>query len=392
MTRFLLKHAPFSQRIFSPGGGMAFPRPCPSHRLPLIPVLLLALAANTFAQSAIPAAAQLAKLREAIALDPRAAEMGKKVCQEADLALQRPAQPLRAIIYEGRLDNDPERVNTVRNLADMERLEVLAQAWALTGQPKYADKARDLIKAWTAKYAPTGNPINENKLEPLLVCYAIHRASFPPAEQQRIDHWLRQLAEAEQKHALQRPDTTQNNWHPKRLKLVAFAGTILQDSKLLDYAIEGAKAYVDTSLRSNGASVDFEQRDALSYHIGGVKPLMGLSAILLPTGFDFYHYVAPGGGSVQKSVAFVLPYAEGTQSHGEFAHTTAEIDKKRAAAGLAKYQPGRRFEPVESLALFEMASAFEPKYGALVAKLSQHPGAQFPTWAMVLAKSGWVFE
>lgn len=343
-----------------------------------------------WAQTAFPGAAQRDKLQVLVRDQARVGPMWETVRRQADDVLNDAPQPLRHIVYEGRLDTDPQRVATVRSLRDMGKLDLLTQADAVTGDARYAEKQREFVLAWATTYEPTGNPINENKLIPVLVSYALQRDAFASADRPRVDAWVRALAAAGIESARARPDSTGNNWHPKRLELVAAAAWILGEDHFTRYAVEGAQSYVASSLRPDGSSFDFEHRDALSYHMGGVAPLLRLAALLKPSGFDLYHYEAPNGAGVKKSVAFVAPYARAEKTHGEFARTKGKLDQERAAAGLEHYRPGRLFDPKSSLQFFEMATAFEPGYGALVARLAGAPGEQHPTWNVVLARAGWL--
>ncbi|MBC8127436.1 MAG: alginate lyase family protein [Gloeobacteraceae cyanobacterium ES-bin-144] len=351
---------------------------------------VLILATTAQAQIFFPGAKECAKLRDLVSRHERVAQLSKPVIRGASEALDDAPQPLKHIIYEGRLDTDPQRIATVASLLDMQKIDLLIQAGIATGETRYAKKTREYVLAWTAAYEPTGNPINEVKLLPLLVAYEWQRNAFSPVDQKRIDSWMKTLALVEMQSAKTRPQSTHNNWHPKRLELVAAIGKILSEETYVRYAVDGAKSYVAASLRPDGSSVDFEQRDALSYHIGGIKPLLRLAALLKSSGFDLYSYTAPNGASVKKSVNFVAPFAKGEITHGEFARTTADLDKKRAAAGIPHYQPGRLFEPASSLSLFEMATAFEPSYAALVARLASSSDEVYPTWNVAMVRAGWL--
>lgn len=287
--------------------------------------------------------------------------------------------PLAEMVYEGRLDTDPARVRTV-------------EAWAVTGNGRYASQARRVALAWVRTYRPTGNPINENKLEPVLVAYGLWRQEVEAAERARTDQWLRELAEKQWVTARARPATTRNNWQPKRLKLVARAGWILDDAAMRARAATEAKRYIEEGLRADGSSEDFHQRDSLGYHVGGLKPLLQLAAILASDGVDLYRFEVASGASVRRSVAFVVPYATGEKTHGEFLRSQIQLDRQRAEAGLDEYRPGRRFDPRQALPLFELASAFEPDYRRVVGQLVGRPDARYPTWPAVLAGVGWVHE
>jgi hypothetical protein len=341
--------------------------------------------------SAIPSAHQRAALAELVRTDPEAQRLWAPLQQRADQALMLSPRPLKELVYQGHLQTHPARITTVDHLQDMDHIDVLVQAWVITGDERYADHALEFAVAWARTYRPTGDPINENKLEPMLSAYALLNERLSAEQRDEFEGWTRQLARAQIDSIPRFPGTTTNNWHPKRLKLVAWAGRILDEPQYLDFAVSETKTYIAHALRPDGSSRDFEQRDSLGYHIGGVKPLLRLAAILAPSGEDLYHYTSPEGASPQRSVRFIEPYARGEKVHGEFARTESNLDRRRAEAGLERYRPGRPFRPQESVRLLEIAIAFEPEYGKL---LSQVLGDDmtFGTWPAVLASIGWAYE
>lgn len=65
---------------------------------------------------------------------------------------------------------------------------------------------------------------------------------------------------------------------------------------------------------------------------------------------------------------------------GERVNTKVGLDKRRAAAGLEKYQPGKEFDPRDSLKLMETAASFDPQLMKVVRHLGDDDAEQFPTW------------
>lgn len=302
-----------------------------------------------------------------------------------------PYRPIHAIAYEGRLHNDPERIGCVAHLSDMDRLDAVVQAWAVSGELSTEKWAIGCLLAWAESYEPTGNPINENKLEPLLLAAYLFQERIPHGARGMLRAWVKRLAEMQMESVERQPNTSLNNWHPKRLKLIAWAGLILSDSSMFNYSIQSARGYIDRSLRADGSSVDIEQRDSLGYHIGGLKPLVRLAALLFPANVDLYHYEAESGASPARSVAFVVPYATGEKQYREFVNTKVALDRQRAAAGLAHYQPGRIFSPEETVSLWEASLAFEPQYVEILRKVTRRE-SRYPTWPAVMGSIGWVHE
>jgi hypothetical protein len=292
-------------------------------------------------------------------------------------------QPLKVMVYEGRLNTDPMRIDTVRHLRDMDRAAALFQLWQATGDENAAIRCRAYIQRWATTYVPTGNDVNENKLMPLLVAYEALRPGFDAQAREQIDAWVRRLA------SLHRPEVRDHrratgNRYAKRVRLVMTAGLILNEPEWIDEATDGLRALVDRALFPDGTSHDLRERDTLTYHTTTLRPLLDLALLARRRGVDLYTWEAPGGGSLKKSVDYVRPYATGEKTRTEWVHSTAEIDRQRAAAGIPHYQPGSVYEPRQAIPLLEEAELFDPTLGKIVAKLRAQPHARFPTWRLVL--------
>ncbi len=310
---------------------------------------------------------QLKVLRKRVASDMDAAGLFAEMKREAAVVLNREPQALERIDYEGLLHTDKRRQESVRKLADMRHLTVLLRAWAGSGDETYAEVARKFIIVWTGKYQPTGNPINEDKLEPLLLGYFALRASFTPEQCGDIEAWVRRLADAEAEHP-----TEPQNWGVKRMKLLAWCGFILNDDKLIDRVSRDTEEYVAASLFADGTSKDLKQRDAMSYHVSGIAPFLQLTIALRrmrPDLPDYYRWQSPTGSSLQRSAEFVLPYARGEKVWEQWRNTTAKIDRDRAKAGLAEYQPGTPYLAKNASALVEWMTFYRPDLAGLAAAL-----------------------
>ena len=167
---------------------------------------------------------------------------------------------------------------------------------------------------------------------------------------------------------IHRRHTPNNNWQAKRYKIIGIVGCITQNDTLKALAVEGFKTYINTAYFANGTSNDLVERDALHYHIGGLKPLLStfINLARFDTAFNLYYYVSPTGASIQQSVAYVVPYARNEQQRKEWMNTTVALDKERAAAGLADYQPGKLFDPKEATPLFEWAGYYHADWYDIV--------------------------
>ncbi|GHB53183.1 alginate lyase family protein [Persicitalea jodogahamensis] len=353
-------------------------------------VLLILAIAPYFTRADIPETILLTQsqqkyLRQIISTSAAAQALWSKVEQEAKGYLGDQPRSLRSIYYEGLLDTNPDRIDTEKSLRDMDKLAAWLFAYYVTQDATYARKAKTYILAWASTYQPTGNPINENKFEPLIHSYQAMKMHFSKAEQGQVEHWLTEIAEAE----LAYPNIPQNNWKTKQIKLIGTIGLIVGREGFERYAVEGLKKYVDGALYEDGTSRDLRQRDAMSYHVSGLKPLL-VTAITMDQfkndkgGSQIFNYRNPAGGSIRASVDFVVPYALGEKVHEEWVNTKVELDRQRAAAGIAHYQPGTPYEPEQSREMFELASYFDSRYHQVLRHLTKENSLEFDSWFSVL--------
>jgi hypothetical protein len=331
---------------------------------------------------------QRAKLQQLVQTDPEAKVLWGTLKASADAVVNDAPKPRGAIVYQGKLDTDPERIESVESLKDMDKIALLSQAYAASGNAIYSDALKRFTLAWVKAYVPNGNSINENKLEPVFYAYDMTRDAFSTEEKQLAEKWLRKIANRQietngwrdREHSKKALD----NWDAKRIKIVGGIGFVLGDEALIQYGIDHYKKYIELGLFPDGTSHDLKVRDALSYHQSGLKPMLVLAILADRKGVVLYPYEAASGSSLVKSIEYVRPYADGTKTREEWKNTTVGLDKERAHAGIDYYQPGKLFDPQSAAELFELASYFNPDYAPLVARLRAGKTTRFPSWQAVL--------
>ncbi|MCK5464292.1 MAG: sulfatase-like hydrolase/transferase, partial [Bacteroidales bacterium] len=109
-----------------------------------------------------------AKLAALVESDKEANMIFQDIKALADAGLVVTPSPVDTIFYEGLIDADPRRVHSKECLKDAPRAENLAWTFMVTREDKYADKAREIILAWSKKHVPVGNPISEKELIPMI--------------------------------------------------------------------------------------------------------------------------------------------------------------------------------------------------------------------------------
>jgi hypothetical protein len=358
-------------------------------RLSLIVVglFLLGWAADSGARGAEQPAislteAQRKQLIEIAQTDKDVGAMAAIFKRLANKALNDKPNPIEKIQTEGKLPKDPAKLKTEDSLADMAKLELLGNAYALTEDPKYAAKAKEFILAWAKTNHSAGDPIDDTNLEPLLFTYDLTRDTFSADELQVVDAYLREVVAAELATAKKHDYNHFNNWNSHRLKIVGLIGFLLHDKSLIEQTVRMYKDQIDHNLEADGSSYDFHERDALHYHVYDLAPLLSLAIAAKENDIDLYSYQSPKGATLRKGIDFLIPFANGTQTHAEFVNSKVSFDKKRADAGAKEYAAGSPFHPHSALTVLGLAQFFDPSLLSLVQTLSN--SHKYPSWQIVL--------
>ncbi len=319
--------------------------------------------------------------------DSEAKENLETIVQRADEVLSLEPRPLEVLHYEGVLGTDPKRILTEEHLGDMTHLAWVIHAFYGNPEEKYRQFIKEYVSAWATTYIPTGNPINENKLEPVFCGYYLTRDMFSETQANTIDEWMDEIARLEDM------DTRITNWETKRFKILAEISLATGKSKWMDRAVTRYKNYVPVALRSDGTSEDFLKRDAISYHKGGVRPLLTFCLLAEQAGLridgkSLYEWEASNGASVRKAVHFLDCYVLGVKQHMEFQNTQVDFDRQRCNAGLEKYCP-HPFDPYDSNVeeIYELACGFEPKLSETAAELEHTTNHTYPSWLSALSRA-----
>ena len=328
--------------------------------------------------------AEMGRVKEVIATDPSAKILYDSIVSEAEIHLRQDSRSLRTLHYEGLLDTNPDRIDTQKSLDRLLGITDIIYASYGSSDDRYADKARQLILDWASTYEPTGNTINENKFCPLLWGYYLFKNHFSSDEQQKVEQWMKTIAQKQ----MDRPHTPNNNWQAKRMKMVGMVGCITDNQPMKDFSLAGLKEYINTAYYADSTSQDLMQRDALHYHVSGLEPLLDafINLSKFDPAFDLYAYQSPAGASVEKSVAYVLPFATGERTRQEWVNSKVALDHQRAAAGIEKYQPGKLFDPAQALPLFAWARYYNADWYELLNKRASSPGYAV-TWVGLLNSS-----
>lgn len=328
-------------------------------------------------------AARLARLRELIAREPSAAALFKTVKAQADLALTLQPHPIAVIRTEGLLKGDPAKSATKKSLQDVRHTEALAHAWLVTGDDRYLAKAREYLLAWARVNHPSSHAVDDTNLEPMIQTYELIQRTLSPADNALLRQWILALG-AEAAKPRKDSDNRYGNWNSHRAKIIGLAGFALNDPQLIATAKTEFENQIQHNLKPDGGSYDLDRRDSLHYHCYTLEPLLALCAAAHQHQLDWFNYATPDGRSLRRSVAFLQPYLDGSQTHKEWLGSKVDFDKKRADNGEKQFQPGQLWDPREGLKVLNLYYYFDPAVLPLIQRLEKK-SVPYPNWPALLA-------
>src|SRR5262249_29816712 len=140
----------------------------------------------------------------------------------------------------------------------------LALAYKLTGKGEYRESARDMVNAWARVSRPTGNPVDETRLETFLWGLDLMGAEV---ESTPVKEWLSRWQAANRSWEF-RPNTETSNHQTHQLKILLMLDRRLGRAGDYERDLADTERQIKANLSSpDGRSLDYDQRDAMHYHI-----------------------------------------------------------------------------------------------------------------------------
>jgi hypothetical protein len=239
---------------------------------------------------------------------------------------------------------------------------------------------RTFISAWVDTYRGDLNPIDDSNFYPMFLASDLCRANLPRDLNERVDKWLRALAEGYLEAVSKSEDV--NNWQSHRINLATLAAFALGDKKLIDESHAAFERQIARNISSDGSVWDFSKRDALHYVAYDLEPLLMASFAAQTHGQNWFNYQSPSGSSIRMALQWLAPYATGEKSHREFAHTTIAFDVQRAHAGEAGFSG--LWDPKGAIETYAFATALDPEIQTTLHQIEAHTGAKTPYWIQLL--------
>jgi hypothetical protein len=293
------------------------------------------------------------ELRDPSSLPPAITRETARLLQVARDGLDQPITPVQALHTEGTVFSDPSYKASVAATSQLS----LVYAWATCariGQPPLSEqctaRAGDAIEAWTTTYQPSGNPINENALIPLLQSIDLMLPLLPPDRQVTALSWTADLEKQGEALFATFPakDTRLlNNWQSWRLCIAGLSAVITGDTDLQARVRDQVRQHIAQNIYADGSTEDFHARDALHYHVYDLEPLVELDL--------FTSLVDPADeAAILRGLQFLQPFVSGQQQHLEFAHSTVPFDARRREAGDPTFAPAP-WKPASARTLLRLA-------------------------------------
>jgi hypothetical protein len=329
---------------------------------------------------------EIRQLQKLISTDSSAEKRYREMENKANAALTQMPRPVDTIISEGHLATDQKKINTVKSLADMQKIYSLAIVYQITKKKEYRNKCVEFLLAWARTNRGVGNPINDTKLDAVWESYDLLKKEISRNNRAIIEQWMKQVADTEIVVFLAKKSnkSTYNNWNSHRIKVVGLIAYTLNNAAYQTYTDSSIRIQIRENLYPDGSGMDFKDRDALHYHIYTLEPLLKIATVIKrATGKDYFTYQSPSGSSIQKSVAFLVPFATGEKIHHEFVNSKVSFDRKRADNKEPGYTIGADFQPATAEDALSYAAWFNDADTPIIQKLL-HTGERYPNWQLLL--------
>ncbi|HET6280194.1 MAG TPA: alginate lyase family protein [Polyangia bacterium] len=243
--------------------------------------------------------------------------------------------------------------------ASSEAIFELALAWYLTGDPAYADQAELVARTWyldpsksmkpemsnAQRHGPCGAGSAAGLIESAggyltdaldglsILALDTRPNGWTAADQTGVKDWMRQYLNWVQTSAIGTAEGSAINNHGTWYdSLVASIDLYIGDSAAAKTVLNAAKQKrIDSQINGDG-SMPEELSRTTSWHYSNYNAsgMCHLAEIGKRAGVDLWGYQSPGGGSIAKAIAFLIPTATTASPPGPWAQygdITSPFDK-----------------------------------------------------------------
>lgn len=263
-----------------------------------------------------------AAYRQDFRLSPALAETLRAAVQIANADSP---QPVRTITSAGVANADDEGLKASRRgFRNADSVAMLALDYRNRPNDERLQQATQYLLAWATTNVPTGQPIDETRLDGFVWAYDLLRCQLNPGDKDVVEHWLSAMQTKKSNYVFG-PKTEHNNHHTHQLKMQLLLDRALGDQTAFAAHTAEARAHVAKNIdAATGESIDYRERDAMHYQVYNLDAWLDI--VLLSD--CCAHETA-------AAFKFFSQHVKADDIHHEFANSTAPIDQKRAAGGFA---------------------------------------------------------
>ncbi len=284
---------------------------------------------------------------------------------------------------ESRTDHDGVRLQKT-----IARVKALAYAWYFTGDVAYADAAATRLRVFFIDPATRMNPnlqfgqavlgvtdgrgaglIDTRALPELVDAVRILAGSsaWTTADNDAMTTWFREFLTWMRDSRIGREERAAKNNHgvfydAQVASLALFVGDGTVAREVLG---DSAKARIASQIRADGKQpLELQRTRPLHYSVFALHAFTMLAEMARHVDVDLWHYTAPSGGSIEKGLRFVAPYAGAPATFPQKDITPVEADAfvlplRRAAAAYSDEAFARELRRLPPDVLRSHLSAFE---------------------------------
>lgn len=257
---------------------------------------------------------------------------------------------------DGQMNPNADREDYTAAIALGKAVRSLGLAYSFTGDTKYADKAIQLINAWSIDPTTKMNPSFTNGQSQIELANTMSGVFYGAdliwnyqgwnnAEKEAFKTWTRNFISSAMSHTWC-GDFCQNfeNW---RLTFISSAAIIAEDSNNLDYAFNRWKEITSANIDTDG-SIKYDrdrQAGGFFYSMFNLIATIDTAEIARHQGVDLYNYKTSDGRGLELALDFHAQYVTNTDS---WPYTKGGYDT----------DPGRS---KNNAAIYELAYSFKKK-------------------------------
>lgn len=254
--------------------------------------------------------------------------------QWSDKLVKKPSNPIAVLGSSGAIDiKNNTLIASRKAFQDADRAAVLAITYRLTHNEDYFNKIREILTGWAKVNQPTGNPIDETRLDGMIWAYDLISCDLSEEDKALIVNWFERLRSKKKAWSFGKR-TSSNNHRIHQLKMLLLLDKVLGHDEDWQSDLTTAQIYSKINLNpESGSSVDYRERDALYYHNYVMQAWLEIALVS-----------ACCWQPINHGFSFLSTKILSHDNGNEFSHSQAPIDALRANNGFEYAKEGGAFD------------------------------------------------